>query len=84
MSTTATSMVPADQLEWKDLLQRLADGAWKVNQTEYKKLGLKNASEVLFPPASEVEIAITEEKVGALPEDFKNMVRVANGYLSML
>jgi len=36
--------------------------------------------DVLFPPAIEEEIAATEEIVGTLPNDFKEMIRVANRY----
>jgi hypothetical protein len=42
-------------------------------------LARKTPVKILFPPASEEEIADAEEKVGVLPEDFKDMIGVANG-----
>ena len=64
---------------WRELLDRLAEGAWKVNRKEYQSMGIQSAKDILYDPASEEEITAAEEKVGELPADFKEMVRLANG-----
>ncbi|KFY71611.1 hypothetical protein V499_08200 [Pseudogymnoascus sp. VKM F-103] len=65
---------------WEELLDRLAEGAWRVNTREYKGMGLDYPEEILFPPATEAEIEAVEKDHGELPADFKDMVRIANGY----
>ncbi|KUJ18964.1 uncharacterized protein LY89DRAFT_643530 [Mollisia scopiformis] len=65
---------------WEELLNRLAQGAWKVNRKEYKQMEVKSAEGILYEPASEEEIQRAEKKCGELPEDFKDMIRVANGF----
>jgi hypothetical protein len=72
------SLAP-EKLGWEELLSRLADGAWKVNRKEYKRLGIKCAEDILYSPATEEEIEAAEKKVGELPEDFKEMIRITNG-----
>lgn len=67
------------KIGWEELLNRLAEGAWKVNRKEYRTMGLKCAADILFPPATEEEIATS---YGDLPQDLKEMVRVANGWVS--
>jgi hypothetical protein len=42
-------------------------------------MGLKCPADILFPPATEEEIA---NSYGDLPHDLKEMVRVANGWVS--
>lgn len=68
-----------EKLGWKELLDRLAQGAWKVNRKEYRSMGINSAAAILHPPASEEKIAQAEEEVGELPADFKEMVRIADG-----
>ena len=72
------SLAP-EKVGWKELLHRLAEGAWKVNKEEYLLTGINSAEEILFQPASEEEIRAAEEKVGPLPPDFREMVGIANG-----
>jgi len=72
------SLAP-EKVGWRELLHRLAEGAWKVNEEEYLAAGVNSAAEILFPPASEKEIKAAEEKVGPLPPDFREMVSIANG-----
>lgn len=72
------SLAP-EKVGWDELLHRLAKGAWKVNRKGYRRLGIECATEILFEPASEEEIRAAEAKVGELPLDFKEMVRVADG-----
>lgn len=69
----------ADKVGWKELLDRLADAAWIVNRKEYERNGLTCAEDILHAPASEEAIAEAESRVGELPAEFKEMVRVANG-----
>lgn len=64
---------------WRELLDRLAEGAWKAHPKEYQDMGIKSAKEILYEPATEEEITAAEEKVGELPADLKEMVRLANG-----
>ncbi|KAJ5685402.1 hypothetical protein N7536_008021 [Penicillium majusculum] len=66
---------------WRELLDRLAEGAWKANRKEYQSMGIQSAKDILYDPASEEEITAAEEKVGELPADFKEMVRLANGFM---
>ncbi|KAF4945675.1 hypothetical protein FSARC_14390 [Fusarium sarcochroum] len=73
------SLAP-EKVGWKELLDRLARGAWVVNRQGYEELGLTCAEDILRSPATEEEIAEAEAKVGELPPDFKEMVRVANGF----
>ncbi|KAM0433713.1 hypothetical protein ACHAQK_009149 [Fusarium lateritium] len=73
------SLAP-EKVGWEELLHRLAKGAWTVNRQEYQALGLACAEDILHPPATENEIAEAEAKVGELPSEFKDMVRVANGF----
>lgn len=73
------SLAP-EKVGWKELLDRLAKGAWAVNRTEYEEQGLTCAEDILHSPATEEEIAEAEAKVGELPPDFKEMVRIANGF----
>ncbi|KAM0542656.1 hypothetical protein ACHAPJ_012688 [Fusarium lateritium] len=73
------SLAP-EKVGWRELLDRLTNGAWAVNRQEYEGLGLTCAENILYPPATEEEIAEAEAKVGELPPDFKEMVRVANGF----
>jgi hypothetical protein len=68
-----------DKVGWRGLLDRLAQAAWKVNGKAYRKLGVKSAEGILYDPATEEEIEAAEKKVGELPADFKEMVRIANG-----
>jgi hypothetical protein len=73
------SLAP-EKVGWDELLHRLAEGAWKVNRRDYMdNKSLSSATEMLFEPATEEEIAEAEKEVGELPADFKDMVRVANG-----
>lgn len=71
--------VPLAKASWKELLNRLAQAAWTVNKKNYQKHGLNSFREILFPPATKEEIAEAEKLVGKLPNDFKELVRVANG-----
>ncbi|PVH89398.1 hypothetical protein DL98DRAFT_647922 [Cadophora sp. DSE1049] len=73
------SLAP-DKLGWKELLERLARGAWKANKREYKEMGVRSWKEILEQPASEEEIDQAERGFGELPADFKDMCRVANGF----
>ncbi|KAF5569558.1 cell wall assembly cell proliferation coordinating KNR4-like [Fusarium pseudoanthophilum] len=73
------SLAP-ERVGWKELLDRLATAAWMVNRKEYQELGLTCAEDILYSPATEEEISEAEAKVGELPSDFKDMVRVANGF----
>ncbi|KAJ5198900.1 hypothetical protein N7491_000533 [Penicillium cf. griseofulvum] len=66
---------------WRELLDRLAEGVWKAHPKECRDMGVENAMDLLYEPATEEEIAAAEEKVGELPTDFKEMVRVANGFM---
>ncbi|RKK94437.1 hypothetical protein BFJ68_g15163 [Fusarium oxysporum] len=72
------SLAP-ERVGWKELLDRLAKAAWIVNRKEYQELGLTCAEDILYLPATEEEISEAEAKVGELPSDLKDMVRVANG-----
>jgi len=74
------SLAP-EKVGWRELLDRLAEGAWKVNEEEYLLAGVNSAKEVLFPPASEKRIKAAEKEVGRLPPDFREMVSIANGYV---
>jgi len=40
---------------------------------------LSSFKDILFPPASKEEITEAEKLVGKLPNDFKEMGKVANG-----
>ncbi|KAH7310877.1 hypothetical protein B0I35DRAFT_439831 [Stachybotrys elegans] len=73
------SLAP-EKVGWRELLDRLARGAWVVNRKGYELEGLTCAEEILHPPATEEEIREAEVKFGELPIDFKDMVRVANGF----
>ncbi|KAH7336096.1 hypothetical protein BKA65DRAFT_596151 [Rhexocercosporidium sp. MPI-PUGE-AT-0058] len=73
------SLAP-EKVGWGELLDRLAKGGWEVNGVEYKRMGYKSADDILRPPATEEEIEAAEKTVGALPDDLKEMVRVANGF----
>jgi hypothetical protein len=64
---------------WRELLDRLAEGTWKAHRKECQARGMKSAKDILYEPATEEEITAAEEKVGELPADFKEMVRLANG-----
>ncbi|OQE40251.1 hypothetical protein PENCOP_c006G00016 [Penicillium coprophilum] len=65
---------------WKELLDRLAEGAWRAHPKKCQGMGMKHAMDLLYEPATEEEIAAAEDKVGELPADFKEMLRVANGF----
>jgi hypothetical protein len=69
----------ADKVGWKELMGRLAKAIWVVNKKEYEKQGLTCAEDILHPPATEEAITAAESRVGELPAEFKEMVRVANG-----
>jgi hypothetical protein len=71
------SLAP-EKVGWEELLRRLAEGAWKVNPREYKRMGVKRPEDILFKPATE-EIVAVENRFGKLPADFKEMILVANG-----
>ncbi|KAM5510120.1 hypothetical protein FOXYSP1_10220 [Fusarium oxysporum f. sp. phaseoli] len=73
------SLAP-ERVGWQELLDRLAKAAWIVNRKEYQELGLTCAEDILYSPATEEEISEAEAKVGELPSDLKDMVRVANGF----
>lgn len=72
-------LVPMERVSWKDLLRRLSKAAWEVNETNYRKHGLTKSDDVLFPPATKEQIEIAEKRVGKLPNDLKEMVKIANG-----
>ncbi|KAJ5982350.1 hypothetical protein N7451_012450 [Penicillium sp. IBT 35674x] len=69
------------RVSWRELLDRLTQGAWKTRPKEYRYLGAKSAEDILYDPATEAEIEAAENKVGELPADFKEMVRIANGFM---
>ena len=69
----------ADKVGWKELMDRLANAAWVVNRAEYERKGLTCAEDILYPPATEEAIAEAESRVGELPAEYKEMVRVSNG-----
>ncbi|KAJ5360596.1 hypothetical protein N7517_009787 [Penicillium concentricum] len=66
---------------WRELLNRLAEGTWKAHPKECQEMEITHPMDLLYEPATEEEIAAAEEKVGQLPADLKDMVRVANGFL---
>ncbi|KAJ5562779.1 hypothetical protein N7535_002776 [Penicillium sp. DV-2018c] len=68
------------KIGWRELLDRLAEGAWTAHNKECRAMGLECAQDVLFEPVTEEEIAAAESEFGELPADFKEMVRVANGF----
>lgn len=68
-----------DKVGWKELMNRLAKAAWVVNRSEYETQGLTCAEDILFPPATEEAITEAESRVGELPAEYKEMVRVASG-----
>jgi hypothetical protein len=72
------SLAP-EKVGWKELLDRLAQGAWKVNRKEYRNMDVTCAEDILYPPATEEQIRAVEKRLGELPADFKEMVRIANG-----
>ena len=72
------SLAP-DKVGWKELMDRLAKAAWVVNRAEYERQGLTCAEDILFPPATEEAITEAESRVGELPAEYKEMVRVASG-----
>lgn len=67
------------KVSWRELLDRLADGAWKTHEEEYRQQGVNSAKEILCDPATEEDIEAAEAEVGELPSDFKEMLRLANG-----
>ena len=69
----------ADKVGWKELMDRLAKAAWVVNRKEYERNGITCAEDILHPPATEEAIAQAEARVGELPAEYKEMVRVSNG-----
>ena len=69
----------ADKVGWKELMDRLAKAAWVVNRAEYERKGLTCAEDILYPPATEGAITEAESRVGELPAEFKEMMRVSNG-----
>ncbi|KAH7364674.1 hypothetical protein BKA65DRAFT_390158 [Rhexocercosporidium sp. MPI-PUGE-AT-0058] len=73
------SLAP-EKVGWKELLERLARGSWKVNKREYREQGVFSWRGILNEPASQEEIEEAEEQFGELPRDFKDMCRVANGF----
>lgn len=77
---TKGQQVFLDGVSWTELFDRLKVAAWKIYNKSYRKQGLTSEDDILFPPATEEEIAAAEERVGTLPDDFKEMIRVANGY----
>ncbi len=72
------SLAP-EKITWRELLDRLAKGAWKVNRKEYKANGMNCKEDILNEPATEEEIEAAERQWGELPKDFKEMIRVTNG-----
>lgn len=68
-----------NRVGWEELLNRLAEAAWKTHSKEYRFNGCRSAKDILYDPATEEEIQQAEEEVGELPPDLKAMVRVANG-----
>lgn len=68
-----------DKVGWKELMNRLAKAAWVVNRAEYERNGLTCAEDILHPPATEGAITEAESRVGELPAEFKEMMRVSNG-----
>ncbi|TVY33441.1 hypothetical protein LSUB1_G007763 [Lachnellula subtilissima] len=73
------SLAP-EKVGWEEMLRRLSVGAWKVNRPCYKRNGIRRAEDILYPPATEEEIEAAEKEFGELPADFKDMVRIANGF----
>jgi hypothetical protein len=69
----------AEKVGWKELMERLAKAAWAINREEFEENGFTCAEDLLHPPASEEAIAEAESRVGELPADYKEMVRVSNG-----
>lgn len=69
----------ADKVGWKELMDRLAKAAWVVNRAEYERKGLTCAEDILYPPATEGAVKEAESRVGELPAEFKEMMRVSNG-----
>lgn len=72
------SLAP-ERVGWRELLDRLADAAWALNSAEYKHRGIMSADEILNDPESEEDIEAAEVRVGKLPDDLKEMYRIAGG-----
>ncbi|TVY39334.1 hypothetical protein LOCC1_G008518 [Lachnellula occidentalis] len=73
------SLAP-EKVGWEELLRRLSVAAWKVNRRWYRRNGVKCADDILFSPVTEEEIDAAEREFGELPADFKDMIRIANGF----
>jgi hypothetical protein len=67
-----------DKVRWKELLDRLGKGAWKINRKQYRAMDVMCAEDILYSLATEREIEKAEEKDGKLSPDLKDMFRVAN------
>ncbi|KAH8597983.1 hypothetical protein B0O99DRAFT_592516 [Bisporella sp. PMI_857] len=56
------SLAP-EKVGWKELLDRLAKGAWVVNEKHYRANNVISAEGILFPPATEREIEVVEKEL---------------------
>jgi hypothetical protein len=73
---------PLHGLGWPDVLRRFSEAAFKVHADEYAELARPPArpSDILLPPITTEKLAETEQRLGPLPPDMKEMVQVANGF----
>ncbi|TKA30051.1 hypothetical protein B0A50_02770 [Salinomyces thailandicus] len=75
---------PLPQVDWPELLQRLAGAAFKLYPLSYKEIGVNAEQDILNPPAAIEQIQAQEaklkDKVGLFPQDMKDMYLAANGF----
>jgi len=77
---TGSLPVPLAGVAWKELLDRFAIAAYEVFDDEYVDIDSWEA--ILSPPASEEEIRkMNGQFKGLLPDDYKEMIALHNGYV---
>ena len=81
---------PLPGVQWPELLRRFSEAAFKTQSEEFEGIQtndgeeiapIEQPSDLLLPPISAERLAEVEEQLGPLPQDLREMVLIANGFL---
>jgi hypothetical protein len=65
----------------RELIKQLVDLSWGMWEKEYREVGVDSKAKLVFPPATDGEIVVVENRTGVpLPDDYKELLKITNGY----
>jgi len=77
--------LPLESLNWQELLDRFAEAAISCYEDRWSGTSFQKPRDLLCAPATQAEIESAERDLGCLlPQDFKEMVALHNGWAQNL